>query len=62
MTKTLPGSVGPARQPSRRPCEETVQGVGNGVIMAVGLSLPVCTVGAITCVVLYVRYRRYRPR
>ncbi|MFD7904085.1 hypothetical protein ACFV4F_14025 [Kitasatospora sp. NPDC059722] len=42
--------------------EETVQGVSDGVIMAVGLSLPVCAVGAITCIVLYVRYRRYRPR
>ncbi|MFD5464974.1 hypothetical protein ACFWIQ_19415 [Kitasatospora sp. NPDC127059] len=42
--------------------EETVQGVGDGVIMAVGLSLPVCAVGAITCIVLYVRYLRYRPR
>ncbi|MFB7911345.1 hypothetical protein ACFC1T_33420 [Kitasatospora sp. NPDC056076] len=42
--------------------EETVQGVGDGVIMAVGLSLPVCAIGAITCIVLYVRYRRYRPR
>ncbi|MFH8387599.1 hypothetical protein ACH4E7_43095 [Kitasatospora sp. NPDC018058] len=42
--------------------EETVQGVSDGVIMAVGLSLPVCAVGAITCIVLYVRYLRYRPR
>lgn len=42
--------------------EETVPGVGDGMIVAVGLSLPVCAVGAITCVVMYVRYRRYRPR
>ncbi|MFJ9774326.1 hypothetical protein ACIRVF_24305 [Kitasatospora sp. NPDC101157] len=42
--------------------DEDAQNVSAGVTMAVGLGLPVCAIGVITCVVLYVRYRMYRPR
>ncbi|MFD8598189.1 hypothetical protein ACFV1L_24615 [Kitasatospora sp. NPDC059646] len=42
--------------------DEDAQNVSEGMTVAVGLGLPVCAVGAITCAVLYIRYRMYRPR
>ncbi|MFI9320140.1 hypothetical protein ACIGXI_10210 [Kitasatospora aureofaciens] len=42
--------------------DDDAQNVSEGVTMAVGLGLPVCAVGAITCIVLYIRHRMYRPR
>lgn len=41
---------------------QDVPGISDGMVMAFALGLAVCAVGALTCVLLFVRYRWYRRR